>query len=112
MLCGLVRAPSAGKARRLHRSDKDYLDHAASRRSLCTDGRGIFAHMISRIGDIVAKVLDRAGYLVTLARRSILDRLARPPPETPTDTAIREQGERLRKASPQVDFDDPRRHVR
>jgi hypothetical protein len=49
---------------------------------------------------------------VTLARLSILDRLAGPTPETPTDTAIREQGERLRKAFSNVDFDDPNRHVR
>ena len=68
--------------------------------------------MIRRVADILAKVLDRVDYVITLARLSILDWLAGPPPETPTDTAIREQGERIRKAFPQVDFDDPRRHVR
>jgi hypothetical protein len=68
--------------------------------------------MFRRIGDILVKVLNHADYLITLARLSILDRLAGPPPETPTDTAIREQGERLRKAFPQFDFDDPDRHVR
>jgi hypothetical protein len=68
--------------------------------------------MIDRIGDIVAKALDRADYLITQARLGILDWLAGPLPETPTDTAIREQGERLRKAFPQLDFDDPSRHVR
>jgi hypothetical protein len=35
---------------------------------------------------------------------------ASPPPESTTDRAIREQGERLREAFPQVDFDDPARH--
>ena len=38
--------------------------------------------------------------------------LAGPPPETETDRAIREQGERLREAFPAVDFDDPNRHAR
>ena len=68
--------------------------------------------MIRRSPIILAKVSDRADCVITLARLSILDRLAGPPLETPTDTAIREQGERSRKAFPQVDFDDPCRHVR
>jgi hypothetical protein len=45
--------------------------------------------------------MDRADYLVTLARLSVLDWLA-PMPETPTHRAIREEGERLRKAFPQI----------
>jgi hypothetical protein len=61
---------------------------------------------------LCATVRDRADYAVTLARLSILDRFAGPPPETPPDRAIREQGERLREAFPRVDFDDPGRHVR
>ena len=35
--------------------------------------------------------------------------LADPPIGNPTDPIIREQGERLRQAFPQVDFDDPAR---
>jgi hypothetical protein len=37
----------------------------------------------------------------------VLHRLA-PPPEAPVDLAIREEGERLRKAFPAIDFDDRR----
>jgi hypothetical protein len=58
------------------------------------------------------KAFDRIAYVITLARLSILDRLAGPPSETSTDIAIREHGERLRNAFPQADFDNPRRHVR
>jgi hypothetical protein len=47
-----------------------------------------------------------ADYLLTLARLTVLDWLV-PPPETPTDRAIREEGERLRKAFPEIDFDHP-----
>jgi hypothetical protein len=68
--------------------------------------------MVHRIVQLCAKWLDRASYLITLARLSILDRLAEPIAETATDRAIREEGERLRQAFPQVDFDDPERHVR
>lgn len=58
------------------------------------------------------EALDRAGYLATLARLRLLDWIATPIPETPSDRAIREEGERLRKAFPNTDFDDPtpRRH--
>jgi hypothetical protein len=38
----------------------------------------------------------------------LLDRVLGPAPETPTDRAIREEGEQLRAAFPSVDFDDPR----
>jgi hypothetical protein len=51
--------------------------------------------------------LDHAGYLMTLALLRLYDQIAGPPPETPTDRAIREDGERLRKAFPKVDFGDP-----
>ncbi len=47
-------------------------------------------------------------YWLTTARLWLLDRWLGPFPETPTDRAIREEGERLRKAFPQIDFDDPR----
>jgi hypothetical protein len=61
---------------------------------------------------LVYTVLDRAGYLAIVARLRVLDWLAGPPPETPTERAIREEGERLRKAFRKLDFDDPtpRRH--
>ena len=41
----------------------------------------------------------------------VIDRIAGPAPETPVDRDIREEGERLRKAFPTIDFDDirPRR---
>jgi hypothetical protein len=52
-------------------------------------------------------VLDRAGYLVTLAFPHLYDWIAGQPPETPTDHAIREEGEQVRKAFPEIDFDDP-----
>jgi hypothetical protein len=47
-------------------------------------------------------LLDQPDYLWTQARLTVLDWLA-PLPETPTDRAIREQGERLRKAFPFLD---------
>jgi hypothetical protein len=43
-----------------------------------------------------AELLDRAHYLLTLARLTVLDWLTGPPLETPTDRAIRDEGERLR----------------
>ncbi len=52
------------------------------------------------------ELLDWADYIFTLARLTVLDWLA-PMPETPTDRAIREEGERLRKAFPELDFDHP-----
>jgi hypothetical protein len=51
-------------------------------------------------------LLDRDDYLVTLARSAVLDWL-HPLQETPVDRAIREEGERLRKAFPAIDFDHP-----
>jgi hypothetical protein len=47
--------------------------------------------------------LDRADYLLTVARLWVLYRLF-PLEETPVDRAIREEGERLRKAFPAIDF--------
>ncbi len=55
-----------------------------------------------------AGLIDQADYLLALARLTVLDWLAGPRPETPTDRAIREEGERLRAAFPQIDFDDPK----
>jgi hypothetical protein len=73
---------------------------------------GYHRAMIGRIGNIVAKVLDGADYLITLVRLSILGRRSGPPPETLADAASRERSERLREAFSEVDFDDPRRHAR
>jgi hypothetical protein len=53
---------------------------------------------------LCAELLDRADDLLLLARRCVVAWLA-PVPETPTDGAIREEGERLRKAFPEIDFD-------
>jgi hypothetical protein len=53
-------------------------------------------------------VIGAAERAFTTARLWLLDRLLGPTPETPADRAIREEGERLRKAFPQIDFDDPR----
>jgi hypothetical protein len=55
---------------------------------------------------LFAELLERADYLLTRTRLSVLDWLA-PPQETPVDRAIREEGERLRKALPTIDFDHP-----
>ena len=61
---------------------------------------------------LTAKILDRVGYLWTLARLSIFDCFAGLSPETPADRALREEAGGLRNAFPHVDFDDPNRHVR
>jgi hypothetical protein len=45
----------------------------------------------------LSAIVDVADYLLTLARLWALDCLA-PMPETPTDRAIRAEGERLKKA--------------
>jgi hypothetical protein len=60
--------------------------------------------MLRRICD---ELLDRADYALTLARRTVLDWLS-PMPETPTDRAIREEGERLRR----INFDHPNPRLR
>ena len=54
----------------------------------------------------LSAVIDRTDYLLTAARLWVLDRLA-PMPETPIGRAIREEGERLRRAFPAIDFDNP-----
>jgi hypothetical protein len=54
----------------------------------------------------LSAALDWADYLLTVARLSVLDWL-HPPQETPVDRAIREDGERLRKAFPTIGFDHP-----
>ena len=52
-------------------------------------------------------MLDRADYVLTLARQWVLDRRTSPQ-ETLVDRAIREEGERLRKAFPWLDKQAPR----
>ena len=52
-------------------------------------------------------VLGRAGYLVTLALLHLYDWIAGPPPET----AIREEGERLRRLFPWLDAAPSCRHA-
>jgi hypothetical protein len=59
------------------------------------------------LGRLCAELLDRADYLLTLARLTVLDWLA-PKTETAVDRAIREEGERIRKAFPHIDFDHPK----
>ena len=56
---------------------------------------------------LCAELLDRANYVLALARLTLLDRMA-PNTETPVNRAIREEGERIRKAFPEIDFDHPK----
>jgi hypothetical protein len=53
------------------------------------------------------RAFDDVAHLLMLARLRLHDWIPGRPPETPTDRAIREEGEHLRKAFPKVDFDDP-----
>jgi hypothetical protein len=52
---------------------------------------------------LAAELTDRVDYVLTLVRLTVLDWLAAPPPETPEDRAIRDEGERLRRAFPFLD---------
>jgi hypothetical protein len=72
-------------------------------------GRPVFpvqARPMRTIGRWLSAGIDHADYLLTVARLWALDRLA-PMPDTPVDRAIREEAERLRKAFPTIDFDNP-----
>ena len=60
--------------------------------------------MFRRMVDLSAKAIDRADYLSTLARLSILDRLARQMPESPVDRIRTEEAERLRQGIPEYGF--------
>jgi hypothetical protein len=60
---------------------------------------------------LLRRVVDAVGYHFTHVRLRLLDRILGPLPETHTDRAIREEGERLRKAFPQIDFDDPKPRI-
>ena len=59
-------------------------------------------------------VLGRAGYLVTLALPAFVRLDCRADAGDADDHAIREEGEQVRKAFPEIDFDDPvpRREMR
>lgn len=59
-------------------------------------------------GRLFRRIAGVVDYGFTAARLWLLDRVAGPVPETATDRAIREGVERMRKAFPQIDFDDPR----
>jgi hypothetical protein len=61
-------------------------------------------------GRWLSATLDCADYLLTLARLTVLDWPARPR-KTAVDRAIREEGKRLRKAFPTIDFDHPGRRA-
>ena len=56
---------------------------------------------------LVYGALDNAAHLLMLARLRLHDWIDGPPPETSTDRAIREEGERLRRIFPKTDFNDP-----
>jgi hypothetical protein len=58
----------------------------------------------------VSAAVDRADHLLTVPRLWILDRFL-PLEEAPVDRAIREEGERLRKAFRAIDFDNPGPHA-
>ena len=56
---------------------------------------------------LLCRFVEALIYGFTVAKLWLLDRIAGPMPETEEDRHIREEGERLRRAFPQVDFDDP-----
>jgi hypothetical protein len=68
-------------------------------------GGTVTTTLLRRLFSRIPGIVD---YRFTSARLWLLDRWLGPLPETPTDRAIREEGERLRKAFPQIDLDDPR----
>jgi hypothetical protein len=59
--------------------------------------------MFRVFADLRIKALDRAGYLMTLARLRVLDRLAGPMPEPVTDQVAYEDTGRVRRALVEVD---------
>jgi hypothetical protein len=56
----------------------------------------------------LVRFIDRFRDLPLRAGLRVLDRIAGPAPETPVDRGVREEGERLRRAFPTIEFDDPR----
>lgn len=63
--------------------------------------------MFRVVVDLCIKALDRADYLITIARLGILDRLAGPLPETLADRIRARKAERLITHSPQGRFRRP-----
>jgi len=55
----------------------------------------------------LARIFDWLRDLPLGAGLRVLDRIAGPAPETPVDRGVREEGERIRKAFPRIDFDHP-----
>ena len=53
------------------------------------------------------RVADDLDYLVTLARRRIMDALAGPEPETPDDQQLARDRERIEKAFPETEREQP-----
>jgi hypothetical protein len=66
---------------------------------------------MSRVMRLLWTIVDGADYCLTVARLSVLDWLF-PPQETPLDRAIREEGERLRRAFPWLDERTSRTPIR
>jgi hypothetical protein len=63
--------------------------------------------MLRLLARVCHGALDHADYFVTLARLRVLDWFAGPEPETEADLRRQAERERLHKAFPKVDFDDP-----
>ena len=61
--------------------------------------------MFRRLARLHCDALDRADYLVTLARLRVLDWIAGPEPETEADLRRGAERERLRTAFPKMDLD-------
>jgi hypothetical protein len=65
--------------------------------------------MFRVVVDLCIKALDRADYLITLARLSVADWVAGPFPETEVDRIGASEAERLHRAFLKADFDWPMR---
>jgi len=60
---------------------------------------------------LLARLWGAVDRVFTIACLWLWDRHLGPLPETSTDQAIREEGEQLRRAFPEVDFDHPKNGV-
>jgi hypothetical protein len=56
----------------------------------------------------LGRIIDWLRHLPPRAGLRVNDTIAGPAPETSVDRAVREEGERLRRAFPTIDFDHPR----
>src|ERR1051325_410652 len=59
----------------------------------------------------IQRLTEAADHWFTGWRLGLLDRFLGPMPETPEDRAIQEEGERLRRAFPQINFDNPKPRI-